>query len=98
MSRIIFAFAALAAAVASPGAASIPRAAGTRVVSYADLDLSAAAGRSRFEQRIGAAARALCGTAAPGDLRGVSEVRACRAATLAQIARPAAGLPAGGTR
>lgn len=89
MSKILFALAALAAATAVPAAASIPRAAGTRVVSYADLDLSAAPGRARLEQRIGAAVLIICGSAAAGDLRGASEVRACRTATLADVPRPA---------
>lgn len=98
MSKILFAFAALAAATAAP-AAAIPHPAGSRIVTYADLNLSAAAGRARLEQRIGAAVRALCGSAAPGDLHGVREVRACRVATLAQVARPiAADLSGTGTQ
>ena|ERR1700712_387121 len=90
MSKILFAFAALAAATTAPAAASIPHDPGTRIVRYADLDLNAAAGRVRLEQRIGAAVRAVCGFAVPGDLRSVREVRACRTATLAHVARPAA--------
>jgi UrcA family protein len=91
MSKILFAFAALAAAASTAAPASVPRPAGTRIVSYADLDLSAAAGRGRLESRIHAAARALCGSAAPGDLGTASAVRACRVETLAQVVRPGAG-------
>jgi len=87
MSKLLFALAALVAA-AAPAAATV-RPAGARIVSYSDLDLSAAAGRSRLEQRIGAAVRAICGSATPGDLGGVRSVRDCRAATLADLSRPA---------
>lgn len=89
MSRIIFAIAALAAATSAPAFASVPRDAATRVVSYADLDLSAPAGRARLDQRIGAAVRSVCGDNASGDLRAAREARACRIATLAQVSRPA---------
>src|ERR1700712_2356941 len=61
MSKILFAVAALVAATAVPVSASIPHDSGIRVVRYADLDLSSAAGRDRLEQRIGAAVRAVCG-------------------------------------
>src|SRR4051794_24349892 len=70
MSKILFAFAALAAA-ATPAAASIPHEPATRIVRYADLDLASAAGRTRLEQRIGDAVRSVCGFAVPGDLRSV---------------------------
>jgi UrcA family protein len=92
MSKTLFAFAALAAAITSaPAAAAVPRNAGTAIVRYADLDLSAAPGRARLEQRIGAAVRDVCGSAAPGDLGTASAIRACRAETLAQVVRPAGG-------
>ena len=92
MSKLFFAVAALAAALPSVSvSASVPRAAGTRVVAYGDLDLSAPAGRAQLERRIGAAVRELCGNAASGDLAGASAVRACQAATLAQTVRPTAG-------
>jgi UrcA family protein len=60
-------------------------AATTRIVSYADLDLSAEAGRARLEQRIRAAVRTVCGQASPTDLLGVHEVRTCRSETLADV-------------
>jgi UrcA family protein len=67
---------------ASPALAAAPTAQ-TRIVSYADLDLASAAGRSRLDQRIGAAVRAVCGRAAPTDLNGLNQVEQCRAETLA---------------
>jgi UrcA family protein len=88
MSKILIAVAAFAAFSAAPAAAT-PTPAGARIVRYADLDLSAPAGRARLEQRIGSAVRALCGNAAPRDLNGVRDVRECEAATLANVARPA---------
>ena len=88
--KILFALAALAAtAISVSASASVPRAEGSRIVRYADLDLSAAAGRTRLERRLEAAARDLCGNAASGDLATASAVRACRTATLAQVVRPA---------
>jgi UrcA family protein len=99
MSRIAFAFAALAAAAASPASANVPRDAGTRIVRYADLDLASAAGRARLEQRIGVAVRAVCGEPLRGDLRSERAVRACRTETLARVVRPAAAMiAAGGTQ
>ena len=89
MSKILFAVAAFAAFSAAAPAAATPNPAGARIVRYADLDLSAPAGRARLEQRIGSAVRALCGNAAPRDLNGVRDVRDCEAATLANVARPA---------
>jgi UrcA family protein len=99
MSKFLFALAALAAAAAAPATASIPLPAGSRIVSYADLDLSSAAGRARLEQRIGAAVRAVCGEPLRGDLRNERAVRACRTATLARVVRPApAAIAVGGTQ
>jgi UrcA family protein len=96
MSRIFIVLAALAAAAASPAAASIPRDAGTRVVRYADLDLNAAPGRVRLEERIRAAVRAVCGFAVAGDLRADSQMQSCRAATMARVVRPPAAAAAVG--
>ena len=74
----------LLAGAAGPAFAAPPApAAQTRIVSYADLDLSSAAGRARLDQRIGAAVRAVCGRAAPTDLNGLVQVQACREETLA---------------
>ena len=96
------------AGTASPAIAA-PPAAPTRIVSYADLDLASPAGRARLDQRLAAAARAVCGDAFATDLRTLAQVRACRAETLAN-AYAAAGLgsveivsaaphaPAAGTR
>jgi UrcA family protein len=79
---LTIAFAALSLAAAPALAGPSPA---TRLVRYADLDLSAEAGRIRLEQRIRAAVRAVCGQPSPADLRGVYEVRACRAETLADV-------------
>jgi UrcA family protein len=99
MSKILFAFAALATITAAPAAASVPRDPGTRIVRYADLDLSSVAGRARLEQRIGAAVRAVCGEPLRGDLRSARAVRACRTTTFARVARPAAAaVAAAGTQ
>jgi len=87
MSKLLFALAAVAAVTAVPAAANTGS---TRIVRYADLDLGSAIGRSRLDQRLQAAARDLCGTAAHRDLGGATAVRECTTATLAQIARPAA--------
>jgi UrcA family protein len=87
MSRLFFALAAFAAVSAVPAAANTNS---TRIVRYADLDLGSAVGRTRLDQRLQAAARELCGAAAPGDLAVAGAVRDCRVATLAQIARPSA--------
>lgn len=74
----------LLAGAAGPAFAAPPApAAQTRIVSYADLDLSNAAGRARLDQRIGSAVRAVCGRAAPTDLNGLAQVQACRDETLA---------------
>ena len=70
---------------ASPALAAPPEAQ-TRIVSYADLDLSGAAGRARLQQRIDTAVRAVCGRAAPTDLNGLNAVQLCRAETLADAA------------
>jgi UrcA family protein len=88
MSKFLFALAALAAAASAPAAARTDAPA-TRIVRYADLDLSAAAGRNTLEQRIGAAVRAVCGSTAPDDFRGDRAVRACRSEALARVVRPA---------
>jgi UrcA family protein len=99
MSKILFALAALAAAAASPASANVPRDAGTRIVSYADLDLSAASGRASLEQRIRGAVRDVCGAAVRGDMRSDRVVRACRIETLARVVRSIpAQTAAGGTQ
>jgi UrcA family protein len=87
MSNMFFALAASLAAAAATPAVAAPSVPGVRTVSYADLDLSSAAGRGRLDQRVAAAVRAVCGTAAPADLRAAEAVRDCRAATLAQANR-----------
>jgi UrcA family protein len=66
-----------------------------QIVSYADLNLGSAAGRSTLDRRIRTAARGVCGHPLAGmpDLR---EIRACRAAAMesasAQVGQVLAGL------
>ena len=95
-SLLAYLFVAGAAAPVVAGAAfaapvGAPAAPETRIVSYADLDLGAAAGRDRLDRRIAAAVRAVCGSVPPADLRGRAEVAACRAETFAaaNASRPA---------
>ena len=73
---------ALAFLSVAPAVAEAP----TRAVSFADLDLSSAAGRDRLDRRIAAAIRKVCGSAYPIELRSVEEVRDCRYETAARVA------------
>ncbi len=57
-----------------------------QVVSYSDLDLASETGRVRFDRRIVAAVRRVCGRAWPLDLGAVGAVRRCRSDTFAEIA------------
>lgn len=82
MSRMMTIAAAILTVTATP---ALAEPAATQAVTYADLDLSTAAGRDRLERRIGAAVRTVCGRAWPTDLRSVAEVRECRAETLADV-------------
>ena len=86
---ILFAAAVLAAAVNVSPAFAKPVAPEMRTVSYADLDLSTAAGRNRLDQRIHAAVRELCGETAPSfDLARRHAVRACLIETRANVRLP----------
>ena len=76
----------VAVALAILSAAPVVAEAPTRAVSYADLDLSSAAGRDTLDRRIGAAIRRVCGSAYPIDLRSTQEVRDCRYETAARVA------------
>lgn len=68
---------------AAPAFAQPAAAAPTRVVSYADLNLSSAAGRAVLDSRLNAAVRDVCGQAYPIDLNSVGQVVQCRQETLA---------------
>jgi len=84
-SSIILA-AAIAAALTNVGIGVSPafaRPAEAVTVSFADLDLASAAGRATFDRRIGNAARMLCGTYAPIELKWGAMSRACRAGVVA---------------
>jgi len=97
MSKILFILASSLAALTASPAAAAPQNPAVRTVAYADLDLSSAAGRTRLDRRISAAVRAVCGEASPADLRGLHEIRACRAEASARVAeaRPGAIVFAG---
>lgn len=62
----------------------------SRVVRFADLDLSSESGQSKLDRRIRAAANEVCGTASDADLEGKNDVRACRADTYSQASRQVA--------
>ena len=71
--------------LAASAAISAPAIAQTRVVSYADLDLSSSAGQAALDNRIDNAIRQVCGSAWPLDLQSQNEVRRCRSQTRADI-------------
>lgn len=70
---------ALSAAISTPAIAQ------TRVVSYADLDLTSPAGQAAFENRIDNAIRQVCGSAWPLDLQSQHQMQRCRSQTRADI-------------
>jgi UrcA family protein len=76
---------AIAAAIlaSSTTALALPHYSPTRAVSYADLDLASEAGRAQLDRRIANAVREVCGRPSVIDLRGHSEMRACRTETMA---------------
>ena len=74
-------FAALAALLPLvPAAAAVP--VRTQTVSYADLDLASAKGRSTLDRRLRIAAEDVCGTVSDFDLAGQSDMRRCRTDTI----------------
>lgn len=85
---ILFAAAVLAAAVNVSPAFATPISPEVRTVSFADLDLSTAAGRGRLEQRIQAAVRKLCGALPSFDLARRAAVRDCLVETRANVRLP----------
>ncbi len=79
--KVLIPFAALAALLPLvPATAATP--ARSQTVSYRDLDLASASGRTTLERRIRQAAETVCGTASDFDLAGQSEVRRCRTDTV----------------
>ena len=73
----------LATAAAAQGPMSDPGGNRQARVSYADLDLSTAAGLKAMDSRVELAASQVCGPRpAPIDLRSSSEFRACKAKAL----------------
>ena len=77
---LIFSLAAVAAvSPAAAGAAPIVvEAAPSVAVSYADLDITAPAGRQTLERRVAGAAKRVCGTAPALNLRMFAAVTECR--------------------
>jgi UrcA family protein len=61
-------------------------------VSFADLNLATAHGRARLDRRIAGAARGICGSHFPIDLRMSALVDACRADAIASARIPATAL------
>jgi UrcA family protein len=92
---ILFAAAALASAITASPVFAKPVTPEVRVVSYADLDLSSAAGRNQLEHRIQTAVREVCGAAPSFDLARRHAVRDCIAETLATVRLPVASATAG---
>ena len=58
----------------------------SRMVPYADLDLSTPAGLARFDTRIASAIEEACGSTVSVDLRGRADIRRCRAEARASAA------------
>ena len=87
---ILFAAAALASAVTASPVFAKAISPEVRIVSYADLDLTSAAGRSRLEHRIQAAVREVCGEAGASNLARRQAVRECLTETRANVRLPAA--------
>jgi UrcA family protein len=86
---ILFAAATLMSAVTTSPLVAKPITPEVRIVSYADLDLSTVAGRTRLERRVQAAVRDVCGEAPSFDLARRHEVRECIAETRANVRSPA---------
>ena len=90
--NILVAVAALAAGLTNVGFGISPafaQASESATIGIADLNLASAAGRATFDRRVAGAARRLCGTYAPLELKEVAASRACRAGIAAQAQRPA---------
>lgn len=79
MNRIVIIVAALLAAPIATSARAETPAEHSRIVSYADLDLSRAGDVRKLDGRIGRAIAEVCGTASEADLEGRNDVRRCRA-------------------
>ena len=94
---ILFAAAALASAITTSPVFAKAISPEVRVVTYSDLDLSSAAGRSRLEHRIQAAVREVCGDANASNLTRREAVRQCLTETRANVRLPAS-LASAGTR
>lgn len=70
--------------IASAVAAN-PAHAQTRIVSYADLDLTSPAGQATLDRRLNTAIRQVCGRSYPLDLQSQRQVEQCRAQTASVV-------------
>ncbi|HWH22495.1 MAG TPA: UrcA family protein [Allosphingosinicella sp.] len=82
MSKIMFAVA-LVSAVAIPATAHAQDR--SVAVSYADLDLTSAAGVAQLDRRISGAIGRVCGKADHLDLEAITDLRSCRASAQARV-------------
>jgi len=67
-------------------------------ISYADLNLASAEGRARLDRRIAGAARGICGSFFPADLRMGALVHDCREGAIASARLPTALASLAGAR
>ncbi len=75
---VLISTALLAASFALPSHAQGPTVERSRIVSYADLDLSREADVRKLDRRIDRAVKQVCGTASDVDLEGRNAGRRCR--------------------
>lgn len=78
---------AMASALVIPTVSNAAEKASVRV-SYADLNLTTGTGRTKLQHRVAFAARLVCDTASPLDLKFEREVQGCRSGAIA-AAQPA---------
>ena len=85
MNHLILAAAslALATSITVPAAAEIENGSATRIVIYADLDLTNATGLRTLDRRLHAAVRDVCGRADPRNLAVTMKVKVCQRTALA---------------
>lgn len=83
---------------AAPALAETPQNAAVSVVRTADLDLGSKAGLRTLDRRLVLAASTVCGTASDFDLKGLNDVRTCRAEVLEAARAKARQIVAGTDR
>lgn len=87
---------AMASALVVPTVSSAAEMTSARV-SYADLNLSTGTGQTKLQHRVAFAARLVCDTASPLDLKFEREVAGCRSGAIA-AAQPAIAAAIGNAR